>query len=97
MPRFRRDIDERLEDKTPLVQAWVGDSKAGFIDYEVPHQQDININFARPLSLQAEPTHFRFDGENCFQQFARSFFGFDVRHTVQEPGLIGEIYGLRFV
>ena len=64
---------------------------------EVAEQQYVDINLARALRAHAETSHRRFNLQRQMEQFSRRFPGFDGRHAVQKPRLVGNLYWLSFI
>jgi len=61
MARLGSDLDQRFENKPPLMHGGMGNLQARFIHHTVAEQHQVNVDLARTLLTHTETAHPRFD------------------------------------
>ena len=73
------------------------DHQVGCADYEIPVQQDIDVDGSRSLGDHAPTAQFLFDLNDTTQQLLRKKRRLHLRHEVQEIALRGKVHRLGFI
>jgi hypothetical protein len=97
MTRLGSDLDQRFQNKAPLMHGRMRNLQARLIHYKIAEQNDVYINLARALVAHAETSHRPFDVQRQLEKLSRRFPSFDGRDAVQKPRLVGDLYRLGFI
>jgi hypothetical protein len=97
MVHIGSDLDQRFENKAPLMHGRVRNFQARFLHRAIPKEHDIDIDVAWSFFLHAETPHLGLDLQDELEQFLWGLFSIDGDHAVQKPRLVWEIDGLGFI
>lgn len=96
MAYVRRDLGQRLQHEPALVHGGMRDCKMRRADDGIAKQQNVNVDIARALGLDAPASHLPLDGHNFRQEEFRHQLGAQSDGAIQEPGLRGKLNRLGF-
>ena len=97
MARLGSDLDQRFQNKPPLMHGGMGDLQVRLIHDAVGEEHHVDINLARAFIAHAKASHGRFHLQGKLEQFSRRFLRFYRHHAVQKPGLVGNVHWLGFI
>jgi hypothetical protein len=91
------EFRERFQNEAALAIARVRDLKLLGSHDCVAVENDVDIDCARTVDYRANAAEVILDVVDAMQQLQGEERGLEFRHLVEEPGLIGESHGRRFV
>jgi len=97
MARLRRNLDQRLENKSALVHCRMRNPQAWLIHHAIREKHNVDINVARTFLAHAETSHGRFDLQCKLEQLPRRLIRFNRRDAVQKPRLVWDVYRLGLI
>ena len=97
MARVGCNLGQGFQHEAALVHGGMGNRQSGRVHTGVAEKQNVDIDGARPLWLDASPTHSLLDFENSLQQLVGRHVCVEGEGAVQEPWLIGELDGFGFI
>src|SRR5665647_3318638 len=91
------DLLQGNENEIPQLEAGVRDNESGRLEYQVPSEQDVDVDRPRALGYREPPLHLGLDGFRQAQELRRVELRANLENLVQEPGLVRVIHGLGLV
>jgi len=87
MLQLRRDLSQRLKNKSAMLHCGVRDCQSWRINHDIAKKNDINIDCSGAFGERAVPAHGLFNGQKAIKQLRWIKLCFKGSHAVQEPGL----------
>ena len=97
MERAWCDLDERLQNESPLLHGGMGHRQSRFIDDALSEKKQVDIDVARTFPAHTKTPHRRLDAQGEMKQVDGRHPGLDRRDAIQKPRLVGDVYWLRIV
>ena len=94
MHQLGEDLGERLEHEAPLVQPRVREHRGRAVAAQRAHEQDVDVDRARPVGLGAHAAELPLDGEAGREQLLGRLPGLAGGDRVQEEALRRPAHGL---